>query len=144
VRAKAAPGAKKSRVPLPQSKTAGQVDVGSVNVRGGQQQASITPSIPARTPPEPEARRQFDSYKINAYVRETPPGSWLTGRAATAEFSGEFTVNVPRDMEGVKVETQAAALTSQPFRRVDAQSGGQQSTVDDIGGIVNAEPARLD
>jgi len=119
-----------------------KVDVGSVNVKGGQQQG-INYAIHTRsyTSSEPEARRQFDSYKINAYVRGDTAwivADWQGGRPR--KFSGEFTVNVPRDMEGVKVETAGGSIDAASLSgRVDAQSGGGSIHVDDIGGIVNAE-----
>jgi DUF4097 and DUF4098 domain-containing protein YvlB len=119
-----------------------KVDVGSVNVRGGQQQG-INYAIHTRsyTSSEQDARRQFDSYKINAYVRGDTAwivADWQGGRPR--KFSGEFTVNVPRDMEGVKVETAGGSIDAASLSgRVDAQSGGGSIHVDDIGGIVSAE-----
>ncbi|HXP17334.1 MAG TPA: hypothetical protein VN868_09545 [Terriglobales bacterium] len=119
-----------------------KVDVGSVNVKGGQQQG-INYAIHTRsyTSSEQDARRQFDSYKINAYVRGDTAwivADWQGGRPR--KFSGEFTVNVPRDMEGVKVETAGGSIDAASLSgRVDAQSGGGSIHVDDIGGIVSAE-----
>jgi DUF4097 and DUF4098 domain-containing protein YvlB len=119
-----------------------KIDVGSVNVRGGQQQG-INYAIHTRsyTSSEQDARRQFDSYKINAYVRGDTAwivADWQGGRPR--KFSGEFTVNVPRDMEGVKVETAGGSIDAASLSgRVDAQSGGGSIHVDDIGGIVSAE-----
>ncbi len=119
-----------------------KVDVGSVNVRGGQQQG-INYAIHTRsyTSSEQDARRQFDSYKINAYVRGDTAwivADWQGGRPR--KFSGEFTVNVPRDMEGVKVETAGGSIDAAGVSgRLDAQSGGGSIHVDDIGGIVSAE-----
>src|SRR6266851_4528206 len=119
-----------------------KVDVGSVTVRGGQQQG-INYAIRTRsyTSSQQDARRQFDSYKINAYVRGDTAwivADWQGGRPR--KFSGEFTVNVPRDMEGVKVETAGGSIDAASLSgRVDAQSGGGSIHVDDIGGIVSAE-----
>ena len=119
-----------------------KVDVGSVNVRGGQQQG-INYAIHTRsyTSSEQDARRQFDSYKISAYVRGDTAwivADWQGGRPR--KFSGEFTVNVPRDMEGVKVETAGGSIDAASLSGwVDAQSGGGSIHVDDIGGIVSAE-----
>jgi DUF4097 and DUF4098 domain-containing protein YvlB len=119
-----------------------KVDVGSVNVRGGQQQG-INYAIHTRsyTSSEQDARRQFDSYKISAYVRGDTAwivADWQGGRPR--KFSGEFTVNVPRDMEGVKVDTAGGSIDAASLSgRVDAQSGGGSIHVDDIGGIVSAE-----
>jgi DUF4097 and DUF4098 domain-containing protein YvlB len=119
-----------------------KVDVGSVDVRGGQQQG-INYAIHTRsyTSSEQDARRQFDSYKINAYVRGDT--AWIVADwqgKRPRKFSGEFTVNVPREMEAVKVETAGGSIDAASLSgRVDAQSGGGSIHVDDIGGIVSAE-----
>jgi hypothetical protein len=119
-----------------------KVDVGSVNVKGSQQQG-INYAIHTRsyTSSEQDARRQFDSYKINAYVKGDTAwivADWQGGRPR--KFSGEFTINVPREMDGVKVETAGGSIEAASLSgRVDAESGGGSIHVDDIGGIVNAE-----
>src|SRR5258708_3437286 len=89
-----------------------KADEGSVKVRGGQQ-PGINYAIHTRsyTSSEQDACRQFDSYKINAYVRGDTAwivADWQGGRPR--KFSGEFTVNVPRDMERAKAETADAGL----------------------------------
>ena len=119
-----------------------KVDVGSVNVRGGQQQAiNYDIHTHSYTSSEQDARRQFDSYKISAYVRGDTAwivADWQGGRPR--KFSGEFTLNVPRDMEGVKVETAGGSIEAAGLSgRVDAESGGGSIHADDIGGLVNAE-----
>src|SRR5258708_27897464 len=118
-----------------------KVDVGSVNVRGGQQ-PGINYAIHPRsyTSSEQDARRQFDSYKINAYVRGDTAwivADWQGGRPR--KFSGEFTVNVPREMEAVKVETAGGSIDAAGVSgRLDAQSGGGRNHPGEIRGNLRA------
>ncbi len=119
-----------------------KVDVGSVHVQGGPQ-AGISYSIHNRvnTSSEEKARREFDSYKISAYVRGDTAwivADWQGGRSH--KFSGSFEVHVPREMEWVKVETEGGSVeTTGISGRVDAESGGGSIRLDDLGGTVNAE-----
>lgn len=119
-----------------------KVDMGSVVVRGGQQQA-INYVIHTRsfTSSEQDARRQFESYKISAYVRGDT--AWIVGDwqgRHPHKFSGEFTINVPREMSWIKLETEGGNVDAVGISgRVDAQSGGGSMHLDDIGGGVNVE-----
>jgi DUF4097 and DUF4098 domain-containing protein YvlB len=119
-----------------------KVDMGSVVVHGGQQQG-INYVIHTRsfTSSEQDARRQFESYKISAYVRGDTAwivGDWQGGHPR--KFSGEFTINVPREMGWIKLETEGGNVDAVGISgRVDAQSGGGSMHLDDIGGGVNAE-----
>ncbi len=119
-----------------------KVDMGSVIVRGGQQQA-INYVIHTRsfTSSEEDARRQFESYKISAYVRGDT--AWIVGDwqgRHPHKFSGEFTINVPREMGWIKLETEGGNVDAVGISgRVDAQSGGGSMHLDDIGGGVNVE-----
>src|SRR5205823_2107354 len=55
-------------------------------------------------------------------------------------FSSDFSIDVPRNMDWVKVETDGGSVTTTGISgRVDATSGGGTIRVDDIGGNVNAE-----
>jgi DUF4097 and DUF4098 domain-containing protein YvlB len=119
-----------------------KVDMGSVVVRGGQQQAiSYAIHSHSYTSTEQDARRQFESYKISAYVRGDTAwitGDWQGGRPR--KFSGEFTINLPRDMNLVKLETQGGNVDATGIiGRVEAESGGGSMHLDDIGGGVKAE-----
>src|ERR1700739_1972279 len=83
-----------------------KVDMGSVVVRGGQQQA-INYVFHTRfgTSSEQEARRQFEQYKVTAYVKGDTAwivGDWQGGRRPR-HFSGDISVNVPREMALVKL-----------------------------------------
>ena len=119
-----------------------KVDMASVTVRGGQQQGiRYSSHTRSYTSSEQDARRQFESYKIAAYVKGDTAwivGDWQGGRPR--KFSGEFTIEVPHEISWVKVETDGGSVDAQGIAgRVDAQSGGGSIHVDDIGGAVNAE-----
>jgi hypothetical protein len=119
-----------------------KVDMGSVRVAGGSQSGiSYTVRNRAYTSSEESARREFDSYKVNAYIRGDTAwivAEWQGGRPH--RFSGEFTVNVPRDTDAVKLETDGGSVSTTGIAgRVDAQSGGGSIHLDDIGGAINAE-----
>jgi DUF4097 and DUF4098 domain-containing protein YvlB len=120
-----------------------KVDMGSVVVHGGQQQG-INYVVHTRfgTSSEQDARRQFENYKITAYVKGDTAwivADWQGGRQPR-HCSSEFAVMVPREMALVKLETdggnvEATGLTG----KVEAQSGGGSMHLDDIGGGVYAE-----
>jgi DUF4097 and DUF4098 domain-containing protein YvlB len=112
-----------------------KVDMGSVVVRGGQQQG-INYVIHTRfgSSSEQEARRQFEQYKVTAYVKGDTAwivGDWQ-GSKRPRHCSSEFSVMVPREMALVKLETEGGNVeTTGVTGRVEAE--------DDIGGGVNAE-----
>lgn len=119
-----------------------RVDMGSVVVHGSQQ-PNITYVIHTRFGNSGEdARRQADQYKVTAYVKGDTAwivGDWQGGKRPR-HFSGEFNINVPRDMALVKLETEggnidAAGVTG----RVEAESGGGTVKLDDIGAGAHAE-----
>jgi DUF4097 and DUF4098 domain-containing protein YvlB len=119
-----------------------KVDIGSVRVEGGSQQSiSYVIRNHSYSGSEDRARREFDSYKINAYVRGDTAwivGDWEGGRPH--KFSGDFVINVPRDMDEVKIETEGGSVSANGITgRLDTQSGGGSIRIDDIGGTVNAE-----
>lgn len=121
-----------------------KVDMGSVVVRGGAQQGiNYIAHIRFGNSSEQDARRQFDQYKITAYVKGDTAwivGDWQGGHRQPRHCSSEFSVMVPREMALVKLETaggnvDAVGLTG----RVEAASGGGGIHVDDIGGGLSAE-----
>ena len=120
-----------------------KVDMGTVVVRGGQQQG-INYVVHTRfgNSSEQEARRQFEQYKVTAYVKGDTAwivGDWQGGHHPR-HFSGDFSVAVPRDMALVKLETDGGNVEATGITgRVEAQSGGGSMHLDDIGGGVNAE-----
>jgi DUF4097 and DUF4098 domain-containing protein YvlB len=119
-----------------------KLDMGSVVVHGGQQQGiNYVVHTRAYTSSEEDARRQFGNYKISAYVRGDTAwivGDWQGGHPR--KFSGEFAINVPREIGLVKVETAGGNVdTTGIAGRVEAESGGGSIHLDDIGGGVAAE-----
>ena len=120
-----------------------KVDMGSVVVRGGQQQG-INYVVHTRfgNSNEQDARRQFEQYKITAYVKGDTAwivADWQGGRRPR-HSSSEFSVMVPREMALVKLETEGGNVDATGLAgRVEAESGGGSMRVDDIGGGVSAE-----
>jgi DUF4097 and DUF4098 domain-containing protein YvlB len=119
-----------------------KVDMGSVIVRGGQQQGiQYTVHTHFNNSSEEEARRQFDKYKISAYVKGDTAwivGDWQGGHAR--HFMGEFSVTVPRDLALVRAETGGGNIEITGVGgRAEAESGGGKIRVDDIGGSLSAE-----
>ena len=120
-----------------------KVDMGSVVVHGGQQQG-INYVVHTRfgTSSEQEARRQFEQYKITAYVKGDTAwivGDWQGGRQPR-HSSAEFSVMVPREMALVKLETEGGNVEASGVAgRVEAGSGGGSMKLDDIGGGASAE-----
>jgi DUF4097 and DUF4098 domain-containing protein YvlB len=119
-----------------------KVDIGSVRVEGGSQQGiSYVIRNHSYSGSEDRARREFDNYKISVYVHGDTAwivGDWQGGRPH--KFSSDFVVNVPREMDEVKIETEGGNVDTKAITgRVDAQSGGGSIRFDDIGGAINAE-----
>jgi DUF4097 and DUF4098 domain-containing protein YvlB len=119
-----------------------KVDIGSVRVEGGSQQGiSYVIRNHSYSGSEEKARREFDNYKITAYVHGDTAwivGDWQGGRPH--KFSGDFVVNVPREMDEIKAETEGGNVSASGITgRLDAQSGGGSIRVDDIGGAIKAE-----
>jgi DUF4097 and DUF4098 domain-containing protein YvlB len=119
-----------------------KVDVGSVKITGGSQQGiAYTIRNHSYSGSEEKARREFENYKINTYVRGDTAwieADWEGGRAH--RFSGDFNIDVPRNIEDVKIETEGGAIASTGVAgRINAESGGGNIRFDDIGGAINAE-----
>jgi DUF4097 and DUF4098 domain-containing protein YvlB len=120
-----------------------KVDMGAVVVHGSQQQG-INYVVHTRfgDSSEQDARRQFEQYKVTAYVKGDTAwvvGDWQGGRRPR-HFSGEFNITVPREMALVKLETEGGNVEATGLAgRVEAESGGGSMRVDDIGGGVSAE-----
>jgi len=117
-----------------------KVDMGSVVVRGGQQQ-NITYDIHTHFS-SGDTHRESDQYKVTAYVKGDTAwivGDWQGGRRPRRS-SAEFSINVPREMALVKLETEGGNIdTTGVTGRVEAESGGGGMRLDDIGGGINAE-----
>lgn len=119
-----------------------KVDAGSVVLRGGQQQAiNYTVHTHTHTSSEQDARREFENFKVSAWVKGDT--AWIVGDwqgRPPRHFSGEFSINVPREMGLVRLETQGGSVDATGIAgKVEAQSGGGSIRVDDIAGGVSAE-----
>lgn len=119
-----------------------KVAVGSVRIEGGSQSGiSYVIRSQAYTSSEQDARRQFEAYKISAYSKGDTAwivADWQGGRPR--KFSGDFVINVPKNMEWVKVETEGGSVSAKGITgRVDTLSGGGSIRLDDIGGQINSE-----
>lgn len=120
-----------------------KVDAGGVVLRGGSQQQTINYVVHTncRSSSEQEARRQFENFKVSAWVKGDT--AWIVGDwqgKPPRHFSGEFTINVPREMGLVKLDTEGGSIDATGVAgKVEAQSGGGSIHLDDIGAGVNAE-----
>src|SRR5208282_5272850 len=114
---------------------------GSVQVQGGSQ-TGITYVIhrKAYTSSEQQARREFESYRINTSVKgETV---WVVAESSRrdSKCADEFVINVPRNLESAKIETGGGNVKATGIAgRVDLESGGGNIHLDDIGGEVTVE-----
>lgn len=118
-----------------------KVEIGTVRVQGGSQGISYVIRNKSYEGSEDRARKQFESYKINAYIKGDT--AWLTGEWESGhphKFSSDVTVTVPRDMDLVKIETEGGEIVTTGIAgRVEAESGGGTIHLDDIGGSISAE-----
>jgi hypothetical protein len=119
-----------------------KVDSGVVKVVGGTQQTiHYVVNNRSYASSEEKARREFESYKINAYVRGDT--AWVVAEwqgSKPHRSSSEFVINVPRNIDLVKVETDGGDLTATGIGgRVEGETGGGSIRLDDIVGAVNAE-----
>jgi DUF4097 and DUF4098 domain-containing protein YvlB len=119
-----------------------KVDSGVVRVIGGSQAAiNYVISNHSNASSEEKARREFESYKISVSVRGDT--AWVVGEwegSRPGRSSSEFVINVPRDMDLVKVETEGGDLTATGIGgRVEGETGGGSIHLDDIGGVITAE-----
>ena len=121
-----------------------KVDMGAVVVHGAQQQgiSYVVHTKYGNSSSEQDARRQFEQYKVTAYVKGDTAwivGDWQGGHRPR-HFSGEFNVTVPREMALVKLETEGGNVEAIGVGgRVEAESGGGSIRFDDIGAGVSAE-----
>ncbi|HYM08736.1 MAG TPA: hypothetical protein VEU11_19450, partial [Terriglobales bacterium] len=119
-----------------------KVDSGVVRVVGGPRQTiDYVISNHSYAPSEEKARREFESYKISVSLRGDT--AWVTGEwqgSRPRRSSSEFVINIPRNTDLVKVETEGGDLTATGIGgRVEGETGGGSIRLDDIGGAVNAE-----
>lgn len=119
-----------------------KLSAGSVRVQGGSQ-PGITYVIHRRayTSSEQQARREFESYKVTTYVKGDTAFILADSQGGrNRECAGDFVINVPRNMESAKIETNGGSVNAAGIAgRTDIQTGGGNIHVDDIGGPVTAE-----
>jgi DUF4097 and DUF4098 domain-containing protein YvlB len=118
-----------------------KLDMGAVVLHGGQQ-PGISYVVHSRSySSEQDARRQFGSFKINSYVKGDT--AWIVGEwegRRPRKSSGEFVIDIPRDIDSVRIETGGGGVeVTGVAGRVDIESGGGKIRVDDVGGSVDVE-----
>jgi len=119
-----------------------KLDMGSVRIAGGSPQGiSYTIRSHSYKSSEDKARHEFDDFKISAYMRGDTGwivADWQGGRSH--RFSAEFVVNVPREMDEVKVETEGGNVEASAINgHFSAETGGGNIRLSDISGHVSAE-----
>ncbi len=119
-----------------------QVEAGGVRVEGGSQNGiTYTYHGHARTSSEEKARRMLERYRVNGYVRGDT--AWIVGEmdgGGSHRINGDFIINVPRDIEHVKIETGGGGVSVHGIAgRLEAETGGGKMKLEDIGGAVSAE-----
>jgi len=119
-----------------------KIDSGAVRVQGGSQQGiNYVFRSTSNTSSEDRARRILESYKISAYVHGDT--AYITAEDEGGHRNrcmGDFVVNVPREIQAVKIETDGGSVTVNSVAgSVTAETGGGSIKVDDIGGSVSAE-----
>jgi DUF4097 and DUF4098 domain-containing protein YvlB len=118
-----------------------KLDAGSVRVQGGSQ-AGITYVIHRRayTSSEQQARREFESYKVNTSVKGDT--AWIVAESSGRDrkCSDEFVINVPRNLDFAKVETGGGNVKATGIAgRLEIGSGGGNLYVDDVTADVTVE-----
>ena len=119
-----------------------KLSAGSARVQGGSQ-AGITYVIHRRTyrSSEQEARREFESNRINTSVKGDT--AWIVAESRGSKESkcaDDFVINVPRGLDSAKIETGGGNVNATGIGgRVEISSGGGNLHVDDIGGDAVAE-----
>ena len=118
-----------------------KLSAGSVKVQGGAQ-AGITYVIHRRayTSSEQQARREFESYRINTSVKGDT--AWIVAESSRrdSKCADDLVINVPRNLQSAKIETGGGNVNATGIAgRVELGSGGGNIHLDDIGGPAIAE-----
>jgi DUF4097 and DUF4098 domain-containing protein YvlB len=118
-----------------------KVQSGSIRVQGGSQSGiSYVIHRRAYTSSEQAARRKFETFKVEAYVRGDTAFIVAESPGGRNECGGDFVINVPRNIEVAKIETEGGSVTATGIDgRAEIESGGGGIHIDDIGGAVTAE-----
>jgi hypothetical protein len=118
-----------------------KADFGSIRIAGGAED-SVHYSVRNRsyTSSQETAKRQFDDYKVSAYVRGDT--AWIVAEwnGGNPHFNSDFEVTVPRSAVFVKAESNAGNIDiSGVAGRAEANSGGGGVRLQNIGQDVNVE-----
>jgi DUF4097 and DUF4098 domain-containing protein YvlB len=119
-----------------------KVDMGSVVVRGGGgPEIRYVIHTKSHTSSDRDARKQLESYKVTTYVHGDTAwimGDWQGRRPR--QFSAEVTINVPREIDVAKIETDGGGVDLENISgRVEAESGGGCVRIKDVGGSASVE-----
>jgi DUF4097 and DUF4098 domain-containing protein YvlB len=119
-----------------------KTDIGSVRVTGGAQ-ANIDYAIHnhANTSSQETAKRQFDSFKVTAYVSGDTAwiiAEWEGGQAR--HFGSDFVITVPNSTEQVKVESESGNIEVVSIAgRTSVETGGGGIKLENIGQEIQAQ-----
>ena len=121
-----------------------KLEAGSVRVEGGSQPGvSYVIHRRAYTSSEQKARREFETYKVETYVRGDT--AFIEGQSRGGpkrECAGDFVIHVPRTMELAKIETDGGSVIATGIAgRAEIESGGGSIHIDDIGAAVRRRRA---
>lgn len=118
-----------------------KVQSGSIRVQGGAQSGiHYVIHRHAYTSSEQQARRQFETHKVEAYVRGDTAFITANASGTLSKCGGDFVINVPRNIELAKIETEGGSVNATGLDgRAEISSGGGSIHVDDINGAVTAE-----
>ena len=119
-------------------------DNGNIKVQGGNSQ-QITWVVRKRSyaATEQEAKKQFDRFRVNSGRKAEQAfieASWSGG--APHRFGSDITIQVPRDMDAIHLDTNGGNLTvTGTNARVDVGTRGGNIALDDISGAIRAQTA---
>ncbi len=113
-------------------------DLGSVQVQGSSPRVTYVIRKRSYAPSEEAARRQFEQMRISA--TKNAEGAFIEGRLMNRNldrFNADFLVQIPRQLESVKVETRGGSLNfSSIAATVVGATGGGWVKLDDLDGTV--------
>ena len=119
-------------------------DNGNIRVQGGSSQ-QITWVVRKRSyaPSEQEAKKEFERFRVNSGRRAEQAfieASWSGSQPH--RFAADITIQVPRDMEFVRLDTNGGNLTINGTNaRVEVATRGGNIALDDVAGAVRAQTA---
>jgi hypothetical protein len=112
-------------------------DCGNIHVQGGAQSIKYVIKKRSYAGSEAEARRQFERYRITAgrsSDNATIDARWTGGRSE--RFITEMFVEVPRDLDFVRLDTRGGNLTVNGTNaRLELVTMGGNISADDVGGV---------